>query len=893
MLDFVPQKGATPFQAFAQAPLEIDNKALGYRIHFVLANFTANNLAVQYSGRARFEELPPSNNAEKRQWMLNRIEAYRGSMRHFFTALYNNTLKQEGFLAYQLPHFPSYDPKIGEERINRHEVRSANVLRPGELSFEKKLQFDGVLEVINTKKMEPAEYIDYRIALDPSLINADYRTMQIVAEPQNQRSLMTLNLPFVTVDSTGILDRPLGMNVYGYWSWERVGDLLPTDYAAPFLDPAALLVDDRREYYEEGAKALKAGDWQQALSIWQQGRESMELRGRSDPRIAFAYIETVTENNAVEHFETASETYLWGFSTNLVKKYEKELLQELEMLRPLLSDGQYQAWQKELRRGRQEVLLEMKQFWIEKDPTPTTAYNERLLEHWQRIAYARANYTKARSAPYGTDDRGLLYVKYGAPDRKRSVTLGLNENEMYRWLGGGSRPADDPYFQPRATPRGDDDQPATGTPADSLQIRAPYFQTEFGGRSESRADLRIEIGRFNYQPDCEVWAYNELSSTPPAIFIFGPKGGNGEFGLRNGIEEFIPNAAFQSTRIQSTGMLPGAMLQLMFYRELSAFDASFAQRYSEIEQLWQRADAAGKPSPDIANLRLYRTRFQSEDLSLAATALDKRDLSAYRKSLIPIRLLTTRARFLNEDNEPELLFISYAFPEQLSRFATAELLSVEPEFGHKLSFSLLVRNQDLEVVRRFSVEPLEHLDHTAVFRIPHDATQQHYSIAAEAFGNDAETELPGIGQEHFSALPPLSTDRGKLEISDLVVGVEPPETMDATKLPLPIVPSSRIWKVDNMQVYFEVYNLSTKDGAGSYSLACRVFKVERDGDKVKRQEMVASSFTFTTDGPRSQETFGLSVANLDRGEYELEVEIRDDQSGKKQTRVSPFTVQEL
>ena len=54
-------------------------------------------------------------------------------------------------------------------------------------------------------------------------------------------------------------------------------------------------------------------------------------------------------------------------------------------------------------------------FWLVFDPTPITTTNERRLEHYRRVWYARRYFSTTRQ-PY--DDRGVLYITYGEPDRR-------------------------------------------------------------------------------------------------------------------------------------------------------------------------------------------------------------------------------------------------------------------------------------------------------------------------------------------------------------------------------------------------------------------------------------------------------------------------------------------
>ena len=52
-------------------------------------------------------------------------------------------------------------------------------------------------------------------------------------------------------------------------------------------------------------------------------------------------------------------------------------------------------------------------FWKRRDPTPLTPENERLLEHYRRVAYALEHYAKPNG---GWDKRGEVFIRLGDPD---------------------------------------------------------------------------------------------------------------------------------------------------------------------------------------------------------------------------------------------------------------------------------------------------------------------------------------------------------------------------------------------------------------------------------------------------------------------------------------------
>jgi GWxTD domain-containing protein len=91
--------------------------------------------------------------------------------------------------------------------------------------------------------------------------------------------------------------------------------------------------------------------------------------------------------------------------------------------------------------------------WAATDPTPTTAINERKIEHYRKLAVVRSQFARKGDPPW--DKRGELLLRYGAPDQRRRISgdvvpgLGLvppKEIWIYQWLGQAYE-LEDPRFQ--------------------------------------------------------------------------------------------------------------------------------------------------------------------------------------------------------------------------------------------------------------------------------------------------------------------------------------------------------------------------------------------------------------------------------------------------------------
>jgi len=58
----------------------------------------------------------------------------------------------------------------------------------------------------------------------------------------------------------------------------------------------------------------------------------------------------------------------------------------------------------------------LKKFWKQKDPTPDTPVNERLIHHLQRMDHVETNFTSSNAQSATETDRGRIYITHGPPD---------------------------------------------------------------------------------------------------------------------------------------------------------------------------------------------------------------------------------------------------------------------------------------------------------------------------------------------------------------------------------------------------------------------------------------------------------------------------------------------
>lgn len=257
VLDFTKLHGS--FKATADEPIVIENRALGYKLHYVLEEFEDSSKFLKIKGIPKFEELAPKTPEEGNRWQTSRLRAYLGSLRHFLATICKNydapiedshilkeiaavnkkkmlrtsrttiiksdfKLKERDYL-YKMARviYEGFNVFLFEENPSRHIkkevigkfVNTNLFLSAGELPNERWLSFPGYLHVTYTKELEEDNYPDYLY---------EYRA------PSDQQSFFKLNTTTILIDTSGHFYNRYGLTVYGYWAWERIADLLPHEY---------------------------------------------------------------------------------------------------------------------------------------------------------------------------------------------------------------------------------------------------------------------------------------------------------------------------------------------------------------------------------------------------------------------------------------------------------------------------------------------------------------------------------------------------------------------------------------------------------------------------------------------------------------------------------------
>lgn len=181
-----------------------------------------------------------------------------------------------------------------------------------------------------------------------------------------------------------------------------------------------------------------------ALDAWHHGLEALDDAGVDDLRLADAFVEAAFAAQEKNRYGTAAAAYLQllGAADGPLPTEAQPLLhRHLAPLAPVLpasirqaalEEGPEGVWR--LRPGGGALLV---RWWRGQDPLPATPEGERLIEHLERVAFARAHYAGANDQ--GLDARGDLYVRLGAPSHRvsfrpmRFAPHEFPENELWAY----------------------------------------------------------------------------------------------------------------------------------------------------------------------------------------------------------------------------------------------------------------------------------------------------------------------------------------------------------------------------------------------------------------------------------------------------------------------------
>jgi hypothetical protein len=201
------------FVANSSSPIEIENRALGYRIHFALNKFESAKTDYAIEGNVRFEELVSFEKNEKAKWLSNRQKSYLNSRQHLFKSLIEKKITAEGF--------ELYTEKEGVSTANRAPVFSSNL--------ETILLPCDTLAMVSNTQYKDIYKVSFKGRMEIHYIPGESFT-KVYKDITHPISWVWLNKPFILVTKDGVELNPSEVSVSGNMSANRVSHLMPLDY---------------------------------------------------------------------------------------------------------------------------------------------------------------------------------------------------------------------------------------------------------------------------------------------------------------------------------------------------------------------------------------------------------------------------------------------------------------------------------------------------------------------------------------------------------------------------------------------------------------------------------------------------------------------------------------
>lgn len=230
-LRFNYNKQTRELKATSRNPLIITNNYLGYKIEYDLVDFNLNYQTnyVLTLGTALFTKLN-ANSSKTKKWEENRKTSYLGSVTHFMKSIYDEKLEENGYDVKRLirKENPAYQ-KFKDEMLVGGKI-SGNVppkiityLINQKVPYDSLKIIDGKNQFLHFKGLFSVEYKKEKEDILYSKQNGSNYT-------SNQLSIFTLKSDLLKIEENGSYYHPGDLVVEGYWSWEKIANMVPIDY---------------------------------------------------------------------------------------------------------------------------------------------------------------------------------------------------------------------------------------------------------------------------------------------------------------------------------------------------------------------------------------------------------------------------------------------------------------------------------------------------------------------------------------------------------------------------------------------------------------------------------------------------------------------------------------
>jgi len=253
VLDYDYDEAKNTLKASSYDFLEIENAALGYKIKYLLKDFSLDNTAkaLYYKGSVFFENMKGTA-SEQERWKKRRQDVYIGSEMHFLLSALGDRIEEEGFRVQQLaiitnPERPA-DSIINTKISYYKELKTKTEIQRDSLAywikklkltktFQKLMPYPLTKKDIIRKTDQPGQYAmgcegdGLYIAYSKTNHFHIVDNREYLNKPGNtETNLLSFNAPYAFFYSNGVIINPYSVMLEGFWGREGVAELLPVDY---------------------------------------------------------------------------------------------------------------------------------------------------------------------------------------------------------------------------------------------------------------------------------------------------------------------------------------------------------------------------------------------------------------------------------------------------------------------------------------------------------------------------------------------------------------------------------------------------------------------------------------------------------------------------------------
>ncbi len=612
----------------------------------------------------------------------------------------------------------------------------------------------------------------------------------------------------------------------------------------------------------------------EAIGVWHRGWFELGRRGLVDLSLADRFVWGVFEEEDDKRYEAASDAYLEllenfeAADTTRVRDLAARMLVPLRLILPdsirqatgLIAEGAAVRGRLVPGSGRR-----LARWWRGMDGVPATKRNERLIEHLRRVSTARREYEAV--GPKGFDDRGSVYIRFGAPSRTSETRL------------------------------------------NPFDLGQSFTNTTRGVRTE----LSTTVPSFRRN---EFWVYPAVSRQAQFLFI---EGARGEYRLGAAYDLiphqlWLPRYARLRLKVLETILRDLALYHPLtysaWYEEVATYitDIELSDISDQIDRL------AGRPGLRVP---LHFAPRSISEYYMGHHIMEEERTLQQRDERIPasffddfgevedIGVALRTARFLNEDGSTRLE-IFWTAPTDGFAEAHRRLNGGDRDLARDFVVEVNVTEYDRDEIRRevhrsrSRVTDVREGDDGIVYpqTLVHRRLEDNRRLALQwdvmavpVKGETLRHSRIGMAVARLDSVRPLLDDRRVLEMSDL----KPILVGPSLALEGPVLPGGVLTPDLRLGLQFEIYHLTFgADDRTRYSIS---YEMRREEDPAFRSRgrqptdtrTITASSVYEGVTSKERETIVLDLSEWDSpGRLQILVRVTDENSGQEVVRTLDF-----